>query len=247
MDIDRRRVLAGGLAYVGMAGQPDIFRLIEAVKEPDPAPEFELHPFTRSLIDTVSRSDHDFDLLRVERLIRLRAETLGYRKPPVIRWLPDSRAAFDYLRRYELADLLRMENATLWREEDLPAIKDDTILDRWCVTRRFATEALRPDDHDRALMAPKLEAKRQLIARGADLDAILEARTMTAQVGWLETSISAAAVGAISNIDLQLARGLSDVSVHLHHQLLVIEAYQHGLMATWETPTELVCVPLSAA
>jgi hypothetical protein len=181
--------------------------------------------------------------LRVERLIGLRAETLGYHKPPVIKWLPDPRSAFDYLRRYELADLLRMENATFWREEDLPAIEDDTILDRWCVTHRFATDALRPDDHDRALMAPKLEAKRQLVARRADPDAIFEARAMAAQVGWLETSISAAAVGAISSIDLQLAQGLSEVSVHLHHQLLVIEAYQHGLIATWETPTELVCVP----
>jgi hypothetical protein len=177
----------------------------------------------------------------------LRAETLGYRKPPVIKWLPDPRWAFHYLRRYELADLLRMENATFWREEDLPAIEDNKILDRWCVTRRFATEALRPDDHDRAMMAPKLEAKRQLIARGADPGAIFEARAMAAQVGWLETSISAAAVGAISNIDLQLAQGLSDVSVHLHHQLLVVEAYQHGLMATWETPAELICVPRSAA
>jgi hypothetical protein len=247
MDMDRRSLLAGGLVCACMAGLPDTFRLIEPVKEPDPVPEFELHPFTRSLIDTVSRSDHDFDLLRVERLIRLRAETLGYHKPPVIKWLPDSRAAFDYLRRYELADLLRMENATFWREEDLPAIEDDQILDRWCVTRRFATEALRPDDHDRALMAHKLEAKRQLITRGADLDAVFEARAVTAQVGWLETSIGAAAVGAISNIDLQLAQGLSEVSVHLHHQLLVIEAYQHGLMATWETPTELLCVPWSAA
>jgi hypothetical protein len=247
MDIDRRSFLAGGLACASLAVLPDAFRLIKPVEALDPVPEFELHPFTRSLIDTVSRSDHDFDLLRVERLIRLRAETLGYHKSPVMKWLPDSRAAFDYLRRYELADLLRMENATLWREEDLPAIGDDTILDRWCATRRFATEALRPDDRDRALMAPKLEAKRQLIARGADLDAIFEVRAMTAQVSWLETSISAAAVGAISNIDLQLAQGLSEVSVHLHHQLLVIEAYQHGLLATWETPAELICVPRSAA
>jgi hypothetical protein len=245
--MDRRSFLLGGIAAAGMAGLPDTLVLIHSVHGIDSAPEFELHPFTRSLIETASESDHDFDLLRVERLIGLRAETLGYHGPPVIKWLPDPRSAFDYLSRYELADLLRMENATFWREEDPPAIKDDTILDRWCVTRRFATEALRPDDYDQALMEPKLVAKRRLIARGADVDAIFEARAMTAQVGWLETSISAAAVGAISNIDLQLAQGLSGVSVHLHHQLLVIEAYQHGLLATWETPAELICVPRSAA
>jgi hypothetical protein len=247
MDIDRRSLLAGGLACVGMAALPDTFRLIEPVEELNLVPAFELHPFTRSLIESVSGSDHDYDLLRVERLVGLRAETLGYRKLPVVKWLPDPRSAFDYLRRYELADLHRMENAGFWREGDLPPIEDDRILDRWCVTRRFATEALRPDDHDRALMVPKLEVKRELIARGADPHAIFEARAMAAQVGWLETSISAAAVGAISNIDLQLAQGLSDVSVHLHHQLLVIEAYQHGLMATWETPAEPICVPRSVA
>jgi hypothetical protein len=32
-----------------------------------------------------------------------------------------------------------------------------------------------------------------------------------------------------------------------YHQLKVFEACEHGLLATWETPEELVCVPVSAA
>jgi hypothetical protein len=29
----------------------------------------------------------------------------------------------------------------------------------------------------------------------------------------------------------------------LHHQFVVFEAFEAGLLATWETPAELVCVP----
>jgi hypothetical protein len=54
MDLDRRSLLVGGIAAAGMAGLPDLFRLIE----PDlhPASQFDLHPFTRSLIDSVTGS-----------------------------------------------------------------------------------------------------------------------------------------------------------------------------------------------
>jgi hypothetical protein len=30
------------------------------------------------------------------------------------------------------------------------------------------------------------------------------------------------------------------------HQLIVFEAFEHGLLATWETPGALVCVQRSA-
>jgi hypothetical protein len=121
---------------------------------------------------------------------------------------------------------------------------DEETLDRWCVVRRLATEGLRPDEHDRALMAPKLVAKQ---SPSANPDAAFEVRVFAAQIGWLETSIPDATVEALCRIEVLLSQGLSEASEPVHHQLEVIEAYQHGLLATWETPDEMVCVPRSAA
>jgi hypothetical protein len=102
---------------------------------------------------------------------------------------------------------------------------------------------LRPDDHDRVLMAPKLAAKRN---PAANPDVAFEVRAIAAQIGWLETSIPDATVEALCRIEVLLSQGLPEVSEPVHHQLEIIEAYQHGLLATWETPTEMVCVPRSA-
>jgi len=93
-------------------------------------------------------------------------------------------------------------------------------------------------------MAPKLVVKQ---TPSADRDAAFEVRVLAAQVGWLETSIPDAAVEALCRIDVLLSQGLPEASEPVHHQLGIIEAYQHGLLATWETPAELICVPRTAA
>jgi hypothetical protein len=232
MDLDRRSLLAGGLAYVGMAGLPC------TVATGDPAIDQVPHPFTRSLFERAFRAGIALDRLEAERVIRQRAELLGRSHPPVIKWLPGPQAAFDHLSRQGLTSLLQMESATFWRQPDGLDIDQET-LDRWCVVRRLATEVVRPDDHDRALMAPKLVAKQC----SADPDAAFEARAVAAQVGWLETSIPDATVEALCRVEVLLSQGLSEVSESVRHQLGIIEAYQHGLLATWETPAELVCVP----
>jgi hypothetical protein len=43
-----------------------------------------------------------------------------------------------------------------------------------------------------------------------------------------------------------LSAAHNDSSVAIYHQLRVFEACEHGLLATWETTGELVCVPTSA-
>ena len=93
-------------------------------------------------------------------------------------------------------------------------------------------------------MAPKLVAKQN---PSADPDAAFEVRAFAAQIGWLETSIPDATVEALCRVEVLLSQGLSEASEPVHHQLGIIEAYQHGLLATWETPDEMVCVPRSAA
>jgi hypothetical protein len=93
-------------------------------------------------------------------------------------------------------------------------------------------------------MAPKLVSKQD---PSADQDAAFEVRAVAAQVGWLETSIPDATVEALCRVEVLLSQGLSEASEPVHHQLEIIEAYRHGLLATWETPDEMVCVPRSAA
>jgi hypothetical protein len=42
-----------------------------------------------------------------------------------------------------------------------------------------------------------------------------------------------------------ISTGYSESSLEICHQLIVFEASEHGLLATWETPEELVCLSVS--
>ena len=243
MDIDRRSFLTGGLACAGLAVLPGKYPVAGFNSADDLAAIFGLHPFTVSLLERVAGARSAVDRSKVERFIRQRAEYLGHRLPPVIKWLPGPQAAFDHLSRHGLTNLLQMENAAFWRQSGCPEM-DEEILDRWCAISRLANDVLRPDEHDRALMAPKLVAKQN---PSANPDAAFEVRVFAAQIGWLETSIPDATVEALCRVEVLLSQGLSEASEPVHHQLEIIEAYQHGLLATWETPAELICVPRSAA
>jgi hypothetical protein len=243
MELDRRSFLTGGLACAGLAVLPGKYPVADFISADDLAAIFGLHPFTVSLLGRVAGAPSAVDQSKVERFIRQRAEYLGHRRPPVIKWLPGPQAAFDHLSLQALADVLQMQNAAFWRQSGCPEM-DEEILDRWCAISRLANDVLRPDEHDRALMAPKLVAKQ---SPPANADAAFEVRVFAAQIGWLETSIPDATVEALCRVEVLLSQGLSEVSEPVHHQLEIIEAYQHGLLATWETPDEMVCVPRSAA
>jgi hypothetical protein len=243
MDIDRRSFLTGGLACAGLAVLPSKHPVAGFNSADDLAAIFGLHPFTVSLLERLAGARSAVDRSKVERFIRQRAEYLGHRLPPVIKWLPGPQAAFDHLSRHGLTNLLQMDNAAFWRQSDGLDMDEET-LDRWCVVRRLASEGLRPDDHDRALMAPKLAETRY---QPTNSDEAVEARSVAAQVGWLETSIPDATVEALCRVEVLLSQGLPEASEPVHHQSGIIEAYQHGLLATWETPAEMVCVPRSAA
>jgi hypothetical protein len=98
MEMDRRNLLAGGLAYVGVAGLPC------TVARGDPSIDQGPHPFTRSLLERAARAGNAVDRSKVERVIRRRADLFGRSDPPVIKWLPDPQAAFDHLRRYRVTE-----------------------------------------------------------------------------------------------------------------------------------------------
>ena len=106
----------------------------------------------------------------------------------------------------------------------------------------LANEILGVEGHDRALMAPKLLAKSEAVSANLSDKAAFRVRAVSAQIGWLETSLAEAAAQAISNVELLLRTGASEGSMAIDHQLMVFESYEHGLVATWETPGALICM-----
>jgi hypothetical protein len=103
------------------------------------------------------------------------------------------------------------------------------------------------EEHDRALMAPKLLSKSRAIAGNMSVEAVFEVRAVAAQIGWLETCMPVVAAQAVTNIELFLSSGFSEHDEAIRHQLKVFEVYELGLLATWETPGAIICVPRTPA
>jgi hypothetical protein len=207
-------------------------------------------PLTRSLLHRARRAssaDGPTYTARVERIIRETAGAQGWANPPIIKWLPDPSGAFDHLGRYGLDALLQMGTASLWRRAGPSSPLDEESFNRSLVLGGLVADIVGVEHHDRALMAPKLLAKSRAMAGNESLEALFEVRAVAAQIGWLETSIPAAAAKAISNVELFLSSGFSEHEEPVHHQLRVFEAYELGLLATWETPTAIICIPRTIA
>jgi hypothetical protein len=81
-------------------------------------------------------------------------------------------------------------------------------------------------------MAPKLLSKAPVMAENASAEAVFVVRVTAAQIGWLETRIPVAAAQAVTKIELLLSSGAPEETIH--HQLRAFEAYELGLLATWE-------------
>jgi hypothetical protein len=157
----------------------------------------------------------------------------------------DPSGAFDHLSRYGLDALLRMGTASLWRRAAPSVGFDDQSLDLSFVLGRLVADIVRVEDHDRALMAPKLLAKSAAMAGNASAEAAVQVRAVAAQIGWLETSMPVAAAQAVADVELLMSSGFSEQDESLRHQLRVFEAYELGLLATWETADALICTPIS--
>jgi hypothetical protein len=59
----------------------------------------------------------------------------------------------------------------------------------------------------------------------------------------IETSLPAVAARAIRAVEDLLVAGCAEQSEAIYQQLLVFEAHANGLLATWETPAGVICVP----
>jgi hypothetical protein len=241
MELDRRQVLltvamtlATGRARAGAERPEDELA--------------ECHQLTRSLIERARRAStaaNRVDADAIERIIRRMVEASG--GLPVIKWMPSPADAFDHLRRLKSSDL-GTGLAALWRvRRSRPPCTEDAF-ERSFRVRQLASEILRPDDHDRILMAPKLSAISEIRRAGASPAELRRVKAACFEIGWLETSLPAVATESICAIEALLASGARPGSDGVRDRVRVFEAYELGLLATWETPTEIVCVPrLSAA
>jgi hypothetical protein len=235
MDIDRRGLLSAtaSLVLTGLVG---------------PAEAGRWHPLTGSLLDRARRvgsAPGPADMARIEPIIRDLVDASGRANRPVIKWLPDPFAAHDLLSSHGLDELLQMGTTEMWRRRASPTPFDDRSLDLSYVLRGLVADIVGVEHYDRALMAPKLLAKSHAVAESASAEAVFETRAIAAQIGWLETCLPVAAAQAVADIELFLSAGCTEADEPVYHQLKVFEAYELGLLATWETPDALVCVPVA--
>lgn len=242
MEIGRRKLLVGAVGLSLARLSPTFGTATPAEEEPISSGRG-LHPLTRSLLDRAGRAGARLDQFLVERAIREIAELRPKQPPLAIKWLDTPARAFEHLCLYGLDELVRMRSARFWRgtPSSIGIGKNDPD-ERLFDLYGHATDVLRVEEHDRALMEPKLTAKRRSdeIPGGT-----FRARTIAARIGWLETSLPAAAAEAVCAVEDLLAAGHTECSKGIYHQLMVFEACENGLLATWETGDELVCVPAS--
>jgi hypothetical protein len=243
MDIDRRRLLTTA-ACAALTGMARPARSLPTETE-SPA-SVRCHPLTRSLLDRAGRigmAPMTLEKESVERAVRRAAGGAGYDRSLVIKWLPGPAEAVDCLNRLGLDALLNMEGTRFWHVPGLDRPFDGNAFDRAFDVRCRSADVLRVEENDRALMVPKLAVKSSAIASGASPPELFVVRAKLAQVGWLETSWAAAAANAIFEIELALDAGEAEDCRLIDHQLRVFEAHESGLLATWETPDALICVP----
>jgi hypothetical protein len=201
------------------------------------------HPVARSLLDRAHRAGQRLDRPHAERIIHELSEE---RARPVIKWTDTPGGAFEHLLRYSLSDLAQMPTARLWRSSPPLSDRDPSAEARSIELYLYATDVLRVEERGRALMAPKLAFKAQATQSHPGLQPAFEARAIAAEIGWIETSLSGAAAAAIRAVEDFLSTGHSEGSMAICHQLRAFEAFECGLLATCETPQELICLPIEA-
>jgi hypothetical protein len=237
MDIGRRELLAA-VASLGLAkltGSPDSDHADDAVTYGRL-----WHPLTQSLLDRAGRPRQRLDVPRVEHIIRELASEHGR---PVIKWMASPERAFEHLRRYPLDEMVQMPTAHFWPAPSLGPVQDYAELERSLDLYVLANRILRVEAQCDALLSQRLGFRSSLIGATAGPAAVFDARVLAAEIGWIETSLPAVAARAVRGVEDLLSSGRAEYDPAIHHQLLVFEAFDYGLLATWETPDALICVP----
>jgi hypothetical protein len=137
--------------------------------------------------------------------------------------MEDPTRAFEHLCRYPLSDLLQMGTAKFW-----PVAPPFTVTGEDAAERSFelywhTAQILKADEHDRALMAPKLNAKSRAMTTQSGPEAMFKIRAVAAQIGWIEISLSAQAIRAVEDL---LSAGHTESSVAIYHPVEGVRGVQ---------------------
>ena len=245
MNIDRRQLLVG-TACSALTGAVGGRGVSPSRVEHDISGTEGWHPLTRSLLERaqrIGRGRNAPDRPMAERAICQFADASGRTKPLVIKWMDTPTDAFDHLSRFGLDTLLDMGTASFWRRAQPAVPLDEETFDRAFEVRMLANELLGVDEQDRVLTAPKLLAKSKAMSSNASDEEVFRVRAISAQIGWLETSMADVAAQAVANVELLLSSGVPEGSLAIDHQFRIFESYEYGLLATWGMTNDLICVP----
>lgn len=202
------------------------------------------HPLTQSLLDRAGRaSTRRIDTSVVQSEIARMAEVRGLVRVPVVKWLASPADVVACLAEMELDVLLETGTASFWRfNEPLHRqLSDDE--DSTCRLRSLAARLVKVEHADRELMEPKRRVKAAATAASASAESLFRVRAVLAQIGWLETSLAAMGVQAICDVQSCLQeQDIGAAEDFVRRRLIAFEAWEAGLLATWETPSEMICV-----
>lgn len=176
----------------------------------------------------------------MERIIH---EVFEERARPVIKWVNCIQSALEYLSQCCVDELSQMTIARLWPTLPRFPDQDSDTIERSVKLSALVDRRLVADEHVGKLLEDKLHLE---IAATTDPYADFDARMLASEIGWLETALSAVAARAVRAVEALLDIGYTERSEQIHHQLLVFEAFERGLLATWETPKQLLCLPIRA-
>jgi hypothetical protein len=242
VEIGRRELLTGA-ATLGLTTMVGPIGATPTGTEHPPLPDPRWHPLTQSLFDRATRAGQRLDQSRVDRLIR---EVAGEHGQPVIKWMDSPDRAFEHLRRYPLDELAQMPIAHFWPAPPLGPVQEYAELERSLDLYVLANLLLGVEERCGELLGARLDFRARLIGATPDPAAVFDTEMLAAEIGWIETSLPAVAARAIRAVEDLLSAGRAEGSMEICHQLMVFEAFEHGLLATWETPEELVCLPVSS-
>jgi hypothetical protein len=246
MILDRRRLLLNATA--AMVALPIISRTVawaaadlEQIRD---APPTKWHPMVEAILGRARNANRrnisDRDL--IEHTIKGRAQATACKIAPV-KWMKTPADAHAYLSHQGLEALLKADVARFWKFDDSEVLQrgfdyPESAYD----AQSEAEEVFRVDEREADVSAPKQRAKARAIANNLSTQDLFHTRAVSSQIGWLETVIARAAAYSIYQMELLLSMRIREDAVEITLLRDVFDVHEHGLLATWETTSELVCV-----
>jgi hypothetical protein len=247
MILDRRQLLLNATAAVATLPtfSSSVASLgIVALEHTSDTLSIKWHPMVEEILGRARKTNRQATSDRglIEHTIKRRAEATAYQIAPV-EWLETPADAHAYLSHQGLEVLLKADVTRFWKLDDSAVPRKDFGFPESAYdAQREAEHVFRVDERETDVGAPKRAAKDRAIARNIPAQDVFHTRAVSSQIGWLETVIPRAAACSINRMELLLSMGMPEGAVEITSLRDVFDAHEHGLLATWETTSALVCV-----